>query len=403
MLDKSRCAATLILIGFSIFASSFAAAQTEVRSPDQLLGSATQASQKGSFSASLDLARQARSAASGDLGFDVRYISATVDMAAKADSRHQVSLLNEAIKAANALETSKYCDGKGDPQISWHYMVVMGKLGTAIEKKHPRIASQIFFAQGKIANNLKSNAAYPRQSVNLLGNHLIGAAKSWAIRKNEAKTIAGLKASFALGFNDFDSVLESEAFANMESKRVTALLKQGFANYKTKLQKWARQSVATFAPFDFRYEAASIHGGLIGHSDYRGKIVVLDLWATWCPPCLECIPHFVKLHKELGSKGNVEVVGVSMDDADAPMAAMPKVGKFVEDHDLNYEMAMGNRSMMNQLSPEQKLPSVLFIDASGKVRYIAEGPHNYWQLAALTNELIRLSKTKSTSFSNSDM
>ena len=60
-------------------------------------------------------------------------------------------------------------------------------------------------------------------------------------------------------------------------------------------------------------------------------------------------------------------------------------------------MAMGTRSVMNQLAPEQKLPTVLFIDTQGKVRYIAEGPHNFFQLAAITNELIKQENDSPTS------
>ena len=65
---------------------------------------------------------------------------------------------------------------------------------------------------------------------------------------------------------------------------------------------------------------------------------------------------------------------------------------------VEYAVAMGNRSVMNQLAPEQKLPTVLFIDTQGKVRYIAEGPHNFYQLAAITNELIKQEKKSPTSF-----
>jgi len=398
MLAKFSCFATSIALGFCFFASSPATAQTEVLSPDQLVQMATQAADKGSFSQSLDLARQARSAAGGDLAFDVRYISANVDIAAKADARHRVSLLNEAIKAANNLEKSKYCDGKGNPEIAWHYMVVMGKLGSAIEGKHGRIASQIFLAQFRVASNLKTNPAFPPESISLLGNHMIGGAKAWAIKKDEAKTLAALQTAVDGGFNDFDSILESKTFEALGSKKVTAAIAKNFAKYKTNLAKWARESVAGFNSFEFRYDVASVHGGHVSSTELRGKIVVLDLWATWCQPCLESLPHFVRLHKEMGKSSNVEVLGVSMDDPDAPHEAFGKVRKFTDDRNLQYEMGMGTRSMMNQLNPDQKLPSVLFIDATGQVRYIAQGPHNFYQLAALTNELIRQQDSGATSF-----
>ncbi len=403
MLAKFSCFATLITLCFFIFASAQATAQTEVLSPDDLIRMATQAADKGSFSESLDLARQARSSSGGDLAFDVRYISANVDMAAKADARHSVSLLNEAIKAANNLEKSKYCDGKGNPEIAWHYMLVMGKLGNAIEAKHQRIASQIFLAQYKVANNLKTNPAYPQESLALIGNHMIGGAKAWAIKKDEAKTLTALQTAIDGGFDDFESILESETFEKLGSEKVNASIAKNFANYKTRLAKWARDSVAGFNSFNYRYEVDSVHGGQINNADLRGKIVVLDLWATWCQPCIEAIPHIEKLHGKMASIANVEILGVSMDDPDAPHEVFGKVRRFVDDRNIEYEVAMGTRSMMNQLNPDQKLPSVLFIDANGKVRYIAQGPHNFFQLSALTNELIRLQDSAATNFQHSEI
>ena len=92
-----------------------------------------------------------------------------------------------------------------------------------------------------------------------------------------------------------------------------------------------------------------------------------------------------------------------MDNPDDPRKSMKVVRNFVDDNGVEYVVAMGNRSMMNQLAPEQKLPTVLFINSEGKVRFIAEGPHNFHQLAAITNELINQEKDSPTSlFSSPD-
>ena len=87
-----------------------------------------------------------------------------------------------------------------------------------------------------------------------------------------------------------------------------------------------------------------------------------------------------------------------MDSPDNPHKSLKLVRNFVDDNGVEYAVAMGDRSMMNQLAPGQKLPTVLFINSEGKVRFIAEGPHNFYQLEAITNELIKQEKESPTSF-----
>ena len=78
-----------------------------------------------------------------------------------------------------------------------------------------------------------------------------------------------------------------------------------------------------------------------------------------------------------------------MDSPDNPVRSLKVVRKFVDDNGVEYAVAMGNKSVLSQLAPGQKLPTVLFIDTEGHVRYIAEGPHNFCQLAAITDELVQ--------------
>ncbi len=80
-------------------------------------------------------------------------------------------------------------------------------------------------------------------------------------------------------------------------------------------------------------------------SDYRGKVVVLDLWATYCPPCLEEIPHLVNLQNKYRDQ-NFEVIGLHVGGEED----LPKVPAFTEKLKMNYILAF----------PEDKLTSVLF-------------------------------------------
>jgi thiol-disulfide isomerase/thioredoxin len=69
-------------------------------------------------------------------------------------------------------------------------------------------------------------------------------------------------------------------------------------------------------------------------SEWQGKILILNFWATWCPPCREEMPDFDRLQRELGSDG-VQFVGVALDDAGA-------VRSFLEQHPVNYPILIGD-------------------------------------------------------------
>jgi len=125
-------------------------------------------------------------------------------------------------------------------------------------------------------------------------------------------------------------------------------------------------------------------------SQLRGKIVVLNFWATWCPPCIEEVPSLVQLHKKLQDKG-VVVLGVSVDD-DAN-----DYHKFLKEYGVDFLTVRegGTKTDTGVISPvankygTSRIPESYVIDRNGTIRRKFIGPVD-WQQPEIVEYLTRL-------------
>ena len=108
------------------------------------------------------------------------------------------------------------------------------------------------------------------------------------------------------------------------------------------------------------WELKDLDGKLVKSSDFDGKVVILDFWATWCPPCKAEIPGFIELQKKYGEKGLV-VVGVSLDERGPSV-----VKQFMSQFGMNYPVVMGNIQTMEDFGGKA-IPTTFVIDRSGKI------------------------------------
>ncbi len=102
-------------------------------------------------------------------------------------------------------------------------------------------------------------------------------------------------------------------------------------------------------------------GRKLSLDDFKGKVVVLDYWATWCPPCRAEIPHFIEIQNEYKDKG-VTVVGMSVDST-----GPADVAKFVKDNGMNYPIVMADEKTATAYGADQGIPFTLVIDKNGNV------------------------------------
>jgi len=129
------------------------------------------------------------------------------------------------------------------------------------------------------------------------------------------------------------------------------------------------------------FTVTTIDGKKLSLSEYKGKVVLLDFWATWCTPCREEIPHFVEMQNQYGARG-FQVIGISMDDDDGP------VKKFYEEFKMNYPVAVGDDKLAEKFGGVLGLPVNFLIDREGRIHAKYLGATDYNTIDKATVELL---------------
>ena len=109
------------------------------------------------------------------------------------------------------------------------------------------------------------------------------------------------------------------------------------------------------------FTLATLDGNKVKLSDFRGKAVLLNFWATWCPPCKVEMPWFEQLQKQYASDGLV-VLGVAMDDSEPATIA-----KFASDLGVNYPVLLGTDQVSDDYGDVQYLPTTFYIARDGTI------------------------------------
>lgn len=119
------------------------------------------------------------------------------------------------------------------------------------------------------------------------------------------------------------------------------------------------------------FSVTTLDGKTINLSELKGKRVVLDFWATWCPPCVKEIPHFIRLRNE-ASTDELVIVGISSEDAATLKAFVKKKG-------VNYPIASAD-DLPSPYRDVTGIPTTFFIDRQGVIQNVFVGYHDFDEL-----------------------
>ena len=121
------------------------------------------------------------------------------------------------------------------------------------------------------------------------------------------------------------------------------------------------------------FTLSRVNGGEVTLSELRGKVVILDFWATWCPPCVKGVPEFVELYNKYNSKG-LDIVGISLD------RGISVVKRFMAKYKVSYPVVMAERQVVDFYQPAY-IPTTYIIDRQGRVatKVVGYNPKSFFE------------------------
>ncbi len=124
----------------------------------------------------------------------------------------------------------------------------------------------------------------------------------------------------------------------------------------------------------FNFSLPDLQGNVHSLADFRGKVLVVNLWATWCPPCLEEVPKLNELQEKYNGQ-RVQVVGIALDKD-----SLDLVAPFVKEHDIKYVILVGDQQMLSSLQNFKGVPTTMVFDQRGDIHRRFDGSFEIEQL-----------------------
>ncbi len=176
----------------------------------------------------------------------------------------------------------------------------------------------------------------------------------------EISTVPGASTFQLSNIMDF-AALDTKTTVSEKPKLTLAEITKSAKTWEPSFTEWFGKPAPDFTITDITGKKQKV-------SDYRGKNLIINVWATWCPPCRKEIPDFIELRKEI-KEDELGIIGISTEDGQES-----KVKDFVKENKMNYTIAVADFSKLEApYSKISAIPTTFFIDKEGKIKLATIG------------------------------
>jgi thiol-disulfide isomerase/thioredoxin len=252
----------------------------------------------------------------------------------------------------------------------------------ANQLKDEKAKYAMFRRSAEVARKLKvGDKPLGGQEQALLSGALYNEACAYALEKQPDKAMASLIEAVDNGFDDMDQMKGDKDLDSIKSRPEFAKLSKKIDDVRS---AHVRKEMKDFKPFPFSFELPDLEGKSVKLADFKGKVTIVDVWGTWCPPCKMEIPHFVALKDKYK---DLAIVGINYEHV-AKDKVNDTIASFVKENKINYPCVIGDDKTQEKIPNLEGFPTTLFLDREGKVRYKHVGYAPMAQLEEIVKTLL---------------
>ncbi|RIW39018.1 TlpA family protein disulfide reductase [Bacillus salacetis] len=132
------------------------------------------------------------------------------------------------------------------------------------------------------------------------------------------------------------------------------------------------------------FTLTTLEGKEVSLSDYKGKKVILNFWATWCPPCQAEMPHMQEYYEKYREEANIEMLAVNLTTIDE---GRPAIEKFAKEYGLSFPIPLDEEGTQGTIYQAQTIPTSYMIDTEGRIQHKILGPMNKEMMIQLVESM----------------
>ncbi|MBI3817090.1 MAG: TlpA family protein disulfide reductase [Planctomycetes bacterium] len=213
---------------------------------------------------------------------------------------------------------------------------------------------------------------------------------------NKQKALEFVVKAIELGFSNDELLAKEPAIKDVRGDaRIKSAVIKLQKEREEKFLAHGRELLDGFEQkFNFDFDLPTVAGKRVALSDFAGKVLIVDIWGTWCGPCKMELPHFIDLYKKYKDSG-LAIVGLNDEKIDYAKpgskeyeSTKENIVKFAKNYEIPYPLAMIDRPTESQVPHLAGFPTTLFFDRTGKVRLQLVGAREKSELEAVVQVLM---------------